>query len=156
MEHMEHIEIIDNPEKKSFLRKGAEAAFTVLMWGIWSYLLLPILNLILWLIGIRIFYLELVAGSAYPEFLALARNAGWIVFTIFVILRCWGLYNYWKFGKVNRRTSVSSDFGERQLSEHFQVSSEIVRDLRTQKEVLWPVRGDEPRNIADWLSAKKK
>jgi poly-beta-1,6-N-acetyl-D-glucosamine biosynthesis protein PgaD len=153
---MEHIEIIDNPEKKSFLRKGAEAAFTVLMWGIWSYLLLPILNLILWLIGIRIFYLELVAGSAYPEFLALARSAGWIVLTIFVILRCWGLYNYWKFGKVNRRTSVSSDFGERQLSEHFQVSSEIVRDLRTQKEVLWPARGDESRNIADWLSAKKK
>lgn len=150
------MEIIDKPEKKSFLRKVAEAGFTVFMWGIWSYLLLPVLNILLWLIGIRIFYVELIDGAVYPEILDLLRKAGWSVLTIFVILRSWGIYNYRKFGKLKRRTSVGSDSGEQQLSEHFHISGEMIRDLQRQKEVRWPVYSDSEETLSDWLSSKAK
>jgi poly-beta-1,6-N-acetyl-D-glucosamine biosynthesis protein PgaD len=133
------MEIIDKPEKKSLLRKITEAGFTVFMWGVWSYLLFPILNIIFWLIGIRIVYLELFAGATYLDILNVLKKAGWSVFAIFMILRCWGLYNYWKFGRLNRRTSVATGTGEKTLSEYFQIPEDVVKELKARKEVRWPL-----------------
>jgi len=150
------MEIIDKPEKKSLLRKITEAGFTAFMWGIWSYLLMPILNILLWLFGIRTLYIEIFAASTYLELLDLMEKAGWSVLTIFLILRCWGLYNYWKFGKLKRRVSAGSDTAELQLSDHFQLPVETIHVLQTQKEVLWPVSGNSQQDVADWVSGRPK
>ena len=95
---MSEINIIDNPDLKSFFRNVSEWSFTVLMWGLWIYFFMPIISFILWLIGVRHFYVELIEKGGYLEFLDLIHRLGWTIIVVFAILRLWGYYNYIKFG----------------------------------------------------------
>jgi poly-beta-1,6-N-acetyl-D-glucosamine biosynthesis protein PgaD len=60
---MPEIEIKDLPGIKSFLRNTAELSFTGFVWGIWIYMFLPILNIIMWFLGFSFFYIEVIEKS---------------------------------------------------------------------------------------------
>lgn len=136
---MSEIEIIDNPKLKSLPRNISEWSFTTVMWAVWLYLLLPLANVILWLLGIHVFYIEVFEKAGYLQMLHLVARMGWIILVVFIVLRFWGYYNYLRFGKKNRRTFVSSTSIE-QLSELFHLAPEQVDELQAQKEVTWPLQ----------------
>ena len=96
---MPEIEIIDKPKLKGFIRNIMELSFTSIMWVFWLYLFLPILTVVLWLTGIRIFYIEVIEDAGYRELINLWGKVGWSIIVVFLILRLWGFYNYWRFGK---------------------------------------------------------
>jgi biofilm PGA synthesis protein PgaD len=135
---MPEIEIIDKPKLKSFLRKITELSFTSLMWGLWFYLFLPLLNLVLWVLGIRYFYIEVFELGGYKGLINLLLKAGWVILTVFLVMRFWGLYNYWRFGKRERRKNLPSETFE-QTVEYFQVSPEQIQQVQSSKEVVWPL-----------------
>lgn len=134
---MPDIEIIDNPKLKSFIRGTTEWSFTTLVWAFWLYLLLPLLNIVLWGFGVRYFYVEVFKKGGHQQLLDLLEKMGWAILVVFIVLRLWGYYNYQKFGKKNRRKSMSSTTDE-QISEFFHVSAEQITELRSTKEVVWP------------------
>ncbi|HLA00847.1 MAG TPA: poly-beta-1,6-N-acetyl-D-glucosamine biosynthesis protein PgaD [Thermodesulfovibrionales bacterium] len=136
---MPEIEIIDKPKLKSFLRKTTELSFTSLMWGLWFYLFLPLLNLVLWVLGIQYFYIEVFELAGYKGLINLLLKAGWVILGVFLILRFWGYYNYWRFGKRERRKSFPSETLEKTV-EYFQVSPEQIQDLQSSKEIVWPLQ----------------
>jgi biofilm PGA synthesis protein PgaD len=136
---MPEIEIIDKPKLKSFLRKIAELGFTSLMWGLWFYLFLPLLNLVLWVLGIRYFYIEVFELAGYKGLINLLLKAGWVILIVFLILRFWGFYNYWRFGKRERRKSLPSETFEK-MSEYFQIPPEQIQHIQSSKEVVWPLQ----------------
>lgn len=98
---------------------------------------------ILWLLGIRHFYLEIIQKSGYLDFLHLVERVGWIILIVFGILRLWGWYNYKKFGHLNRRKFPRSTTPE-QLSKYFEVPVETIKTLQTQKEVLIDTENAHP------------
>jgi biofilm PGA synthesis protein PgaD len=130
------IEIIDYPGLKGALLNMGEWSFTACMWILWGYLFLPLLNILLWLIGIRHFYATIIVEAHYHDVMAMARKTGWLVIVVFLLLRGWGIYNYYRFGKHERRISVSPA-STRQLAEFFCVTEDAVIRLRDQKEVVW-------------------
>jgi len=133
---MPEIEIRDNPKLRSFFRNITEVTFTGFVWGIWAYLLLPLVNIIMWIVGLRLIEKSVIEQLGYAEMLALISKMGWIVLIVFLILRLWGLYNYKRFGKRSRRKS-SSPVTVEQLAAHFQVPAEQVEYMRSQKEIVW-------------------
>jgi poly-beta-1,6-N-acetyl-D-glucosamine biosynthesis protein PgaD len=138
---MPEIKIIDNPSLKGFFRNMGEWSFTVLMWGVWVYFFLPIINIILWLFGIRHFYIELVEKGGYYEFLNLIERIGWLILIVFAILRLWGWYNYKKFGQLNRRKFPLATTTEK-LSEYFKIPIKTIQELQGQKEVIIDTESD--------------
>lgn len=148
---MPEIEIKDNPKLKSFLRKVTELSFTSVIWGMWIYLFLPILNITLWVLGVRYFHIEVIEEVGYLELLDLLNKLGWTVLVLFVAFRSWGYYNYWRFGRRNRRKTVSPTVVE-ELAGYFQIPLEQVEQLRSKKEVVW---GDLNRDVGDWLANSK-
>lgn len=135
---MPEIEIIDKPKLKSFLRKITELSFTSLMWGLWLYLFLPLLNLVLWVLGIRYFYVEVFELAGYKGLINILLNAGWVILFVFLILRFWGIYNYHRFGKRERRKGFPPATLEK-LAENFQISPEQIQHIQSSKEVIWPL-----------------
>jgi biofilm PGA synthesis protein PgaD len=135
---MPEIEIIDNTKLKSFLRNVSEWSFTTLVWALWLYLFLPLLNIILWLLGIRFFYVEVIEKAGYLQLLNLFTKMGWSILVVFIVLRFWGYYNYFRFGKKDRRKFVSSTTVE-QLSGVFNLPPEKIIELQSKKEVTWPL-----------------
>jgi poly-beta-1,6-N-acetyl-D-glucosamine biosynthesis protein PgaD len=130
------IAILDFPDLKGALRNMGEWSFTTFMWILWGYLFLPLLNILLWLIGVGHFYATIIVEAHYHDVMAMARQTGWLVIVVFLLLRGWGLYNYYRFGKSERRISVSPA-STRQLAEFFGVAEDTVLQLRDQKEVIW-------------------
>ena len=134
---MTNIEIIDNPSLKGFFRNIGEWTVTVLMWGIWVYFFLPILNIVLWLMGVRYFYSEVIAPRAYAELLSLLGHLGWIILVVFIILRLWGYYNCARFGKLTRRKFPAPTTAE-DISQFCNIPVERILMFQSQKEVFWP------------------
>lgn len=145
---MPEIEIRDNPKLKSFLRNVGEWSFTTLMWALWLYLFLPLLNVILWFLGIRFFYVEVFEKAGYVQLLNLLNKIGWGILAVFAILRFWGYYNYLRFGRKDRRKSTSSTTVG-QLSESFNLPPEKILELQSQKEVVWPPQHNLNQDAAD-------
>jgi len=135
---MPEIKIIDNAKLKSFPRNVSELSFTMLVWALWLYLFLPLLNIILWLLGIHFFYAEVIEKAGYLQLLSLFTRMGWSILVVFAVLRFWGYYNYFRFGKKDRRKFASSTTVE-QLSGFFNISSEKIVELQSKKEVVWPL-----------------
>lgn len=141
---MPQIELIDNRGLKDFWRNATEWGFTTIMWALWLYLFLPLLNVILWAFGVRIFYIELVQKKGYLELLRLLENLGWIVLVIVSVLSAWGYYNYKRFGKKERRKHSRSSSTEA-LSAVFGIPSDKIVELQESEEVFWPPGGDPER-----------
>ena len=141
---MPEIKIIDNPKVKSFIRNIGEWSFTTLMWGLWIYLFLPLLNVILWLLGFHLFYVKVIERGGYIHLLNLLGKVGWAVLLIFGILRLWGYYNYVRFGRKNRRKIVAPTTAD-QLSGFFHLPPDQVLELQSKKEVVWPMETDKNR-----------
>ncbi|PIP12730.1 MAG: poly-beta-1,6-N-acetyl-D-glucosamine biosynthesis protein PgaD [bacterium (Candidatus Stahlbacteria) CG23_combo_of_CG06-09_8_20_14_all_40_9] len=148
---MSEIEIIDKPKLKSFIRNLTEMSFTVIIWGFWLYLFLPLLTFVLWLLGIRYFYTEVIEAAGYRELINLWGKVGWSILGIFLILRLWGYYNYWRFGKRERRKRFSSNTYHK-LAEYFQIPLEQLPTLQSSKEVVWPMKDNPEKDVAKWIT----
>jgi poly-beta-1,6-N-acetyl-D-glucosamine biosynthesis protein PgaD len=135
---MPEIKIIHNAKLKSFPRNVSEWSFTMLIWALWLYLFLPLFNIILWLLGIHLFYEEVIEKAGYLQLLSLFTKMGWSILVVFAVLRLWGYYNYLRFRKKDRRKFVSSTTVE-QLSVHFNLPPEQIIELQSKKEVTWPL-----------------
>lgn len=131
---MKEIKIIERPDLKSGLRNITEGSITTVMWAAWIYLLMPLINVILWILGVRIFYVELVEKSGFAKIIAMIYNMGWIVVVVFVSLWLWGYYNLKRYGKMQRRKELRPRQDEKILKE-LGISEELHQMMRTQKEV---------------------
>lgn len=151
---MPEIKIIDKPKLKSLLRNVTELSFTGIMWGLWLYLFLPLLNLVLWLLGIRYFYIEVIENAGYKELINLLSRLGWIILVVFLIMRLWGYYNYRRFGKRDKRKSLPSNV-DKEMAEYFQIPLEQVLDLQLSKEVVWPIQQDLKQDVVNWMDKKR-
>jgi biofilm PGA synthesis protein PgaD len=124
------------------------------MWAFWIYLFLPLVNLVLWLVGIRFFYIEVIEKAGYLELLNLLGKVGWAIIVVFLILRLWGLYNYRRFGRRERRKSLPVDTLKK-LAEHFEVQPDKIIQMQSNKEIVWPVQKDIKHDVAQWIANKK-
>jgi len=149
------IRIIDAPKAKSLPRKIADYGFTTLMWALWLYLLMPLVNLLLWALGIHYFYTQVISTTTSDDILGLMHAAGWSILGVFVTLRIWGMYNYWAFGKHDRRKTkdMSTIYG---LARFHKIPPSRILAMQQRKEVVWPMyRSLHPdRDVEDWLAGK--
>jgi len=98
---------------KSPLRKFIEDTITVVCWGIYLYLLLPLFTLVLWVFGVQTIYDQIIGEKGYEELARLLQNGGVTVLVIFLIVSGWTYYNYlWFLRRGERRggqVKISSD-----------------------------------------------
>ena len=108
-----HPEVFVQDEVKSPLRKFIEDFITVVCWGIYLYLLLPLLTLVLWVFGVQTIYDQIIGAKGYEELARLLQNGGITVLIIFLIVSGWTYYNYlWFLRRGERRggqVKISSD-----------------------------------------------
>lgn len=130
------IGIIDHPQLKSVLRNMGEWSFTTFMWVLWGYLFLPLVNILLWIFGGHLFYFTVFEEAHYRDAVDMFQKTGWFVLAVFLALRGWGVYNYHRFGKRDRRRSMPpASIG--QLADFFNLPEATVARMQNQKEVEW-------------------
>ncbi|MCE5312940.1 MAG: poly-beta-1,6-N-acetyl-D-glucosamine biosynthesis protein PgaD [Nitrospiraceae bacterium] len=133
------IKIIERPDLKSRFRNLTETGITAFMWAAWIYLLMPLANILLWIFGIRIFYIELIEKSGFSKIMDMIYNMGWIAVAVFLSFWLWGYYNLKRYGKMHRRRTLRPRHDEKMLNA-LGISPELHRMMRMQKEVVFEWR----------------
>ncbi|HDD44850.1 MAG TPA: poly-beta-1,6-N-acetyl-D-glucosamine biosynthesis protein PgaD [Candidatus Desulfofervidus auxilii] len=124
------MEIIDEPQLKSPLRYIIEGSITLALWAIWIYWILPIVNLILWLLGIRLFYYQIFMKGGYEEFIVIMKQGGLIAFIITAIILLWIYYNYLWFLKRGERRTKKITITDEQISNFFNIDAKLLKKMK--------------------------
>jgi poly-beta-1,6-N-acetyl-D-glucosamine biosynthesis protein PgaD len=68
---------------------------------------------------------------------------GLTVIMVFIIMRAWGYYNYWRFGRRNKRKNLP-DATPAKISEIFRLSPDEIVTLQASKEVTFSFNKEGP------------
>lgn len=124
--------IIDKPELKSILRKITEGSITFILWLCWSYFILPLVNLFLWLLGIRLFYREALSHQGYLYFLEVLQKGGFIIFVITLLIIGWIYYNYLLFKKRGERRKGTKVINDEEIAALYNIDPNTSNKFKKQ------------------------
>ncbi|MDX8385251.1 MAG: poly-beta-1,6-N-acetyl-D-glucosamine biosynthesis protein PgaD [Gallionella sp.] len=126
--------IIEHPEWQTPKQRLMLGSITLVFWMAWFYLWMPILSIIGWLLGIKLFHYQMIALGGIQEFMGMLV---WYAIGIFLLggsLIAWATYNIRRFKNVNRRRPrkvVTEEF----QADYFEVEVNDVRAWR-QSQIL--------------------
>jgi len=126
--------IISRPQSVSSMRKGTEMTATVVGWFIWAVLCRPLVLLILWVLGVEIFYEHMIRLKGIFSLADSVLLYYVIVVVFYLIIRGWSSYNQWKFRGKDRRVrnpAVSSQ----DLEQFFKLPPKTVKKVQAWKDI---------------------
>jgi biofilm PGA synthesis protein PgaD len=132
---MPEIIIEDKPELRGAARTTVEWVFTTLMWALWLYLFLPMVTVVLWAAGLHYLYHTVIEPAVLTQVIEMSIRLVVFVLLVFIALRGWGYYNYYAFGRLNRRKQ-SAAITPADLARHFGLSEHRLRMLQNEKEIV--------------------
>lgn len=121
--------IIDRPELQARHRRVVYSTVTLLAWGLWMYLWLPLVSLLAWWFGVRAFTREFVVPRTDILLDTLAIYA-LVVSALGITLILWSRYNLHRYGPRGRR-QAPNQVSDREVSEWFGVPEEQLPSIRS-------------------------
>lgn len=89
--------------RRPAVQHTAVVTLTALFWLAWLYLIAPLLSLVLWLLGYRIFVDEILGQGGYQALLAELRRYGLVVLGMWLAMLVWVDWNLRHYGGHNKR-----------------------------------------------------
>lgn len=120
--------VIDNPELQARHKRVVYSAATLMAWSVWMYLWLPLVSLLAWWFGVRVFIRELVVPETRMLLLTLAVYAI-VVAVLALLVVAWSQYNLRRFGRRQRRRAAPS-VTDREIAKWFDVPEAVIGAVR--------------------------
>ena len=98
--------LIERPDLQSPRQRTLYGALTLVFWGIWFYLWLPLLALLAWSLGVQQAFKYMVVLGGYQDVLSLLGIYSLIILGLGGALVAWALYNIIRFRGLERRIGV--------------------------------------------------
>lgn len=126
--------LIRKPYAQPRLKRAAWGFVTAAFWGLYIYLWLPLVTLILWLLGVRTAFFELYTRQHQVEpFLIIAIPA--MAALCALVLIGWAEYNRWRFARQDRR-SPQEDVGMDEVARCLGADQRLAQQLGQSKVTL--------------------
>ncbi|MGD0960316.1 MAG: poly-beta-1,6-N-acetyl-D-glucosamine biosynthesis protein PgaD [Methylomonas sp.] len=136
--------IINNPDLQTIRQKYSSTLLTFVFWLIWLYLWTPLITLIAWYFGVKLFYFQMFDLRGIDEVIADAVIFYEIVACIGVSFGVWALYNYARFKNLERRKALPS-VTTGQLAVFFGVEEQQIAELQDAQRIS--IQFDEQANM---------
>jgi biofilm PGA synthesis protein PgaD len=118
--------IINRPELQPKAQRVAWSMVTLIAWGFWFYFWLPVVSLVAWIFGVRLFIEHMFVEEA-QKYVSSLGNYAVIVLSMAAVLMTWSIYNYTRYGKRNRRKAAPR-VEKAEIAEFFKVEmSELIK-----------------------------
>jgi biofilm PGA synthesis N-glycosyltransferase PgaC len=112
-------------------RRVFELGLTMVFWGLWAYLVAPMLSLLLWFAGIYLFADRMITLGGYEVFARQLGTYSAVVAAMCMALLGWVLWNQKRYGGPrNRRTVHPRHLSESEVSRAMALSPASVGALR--------------------------
>lgn len=124
------------------LPTGIVSLLTLLFWGVWLYLVLPLVSLLLWFFGVRLFIQEITKG-AYEGLRASLADYSLVLLVLVALLAAWIGWNVSRYGgSKDRRTVRLADVTDREVQKWFRLDESLLSVLRDERFVHVDLDGD--------------
>ena len=124
--------IINAPGLQTMRQRFASSFVTLIFWGVWIYLWLPLVSLLAWMVGIDLFYQQMIVQSGYQSVFELVGWFALVILFMAVTLLGWARYNQFLFRGKDRRKNVKAvEIVE--IADRFQVNVFQLREWRRSK-----------------------
>ena len=93
--------IINRPEAMSSVRKNSELTIMTVSWFVWFFLCRPLIILFLWFAGYKFLYEHMIRLGGYKGLISFWKIYLSVIFTIFLMINGWNVYNDSIFSRIN-------------------------------------------------------
>jgi biofilm PGA synthesis protein PgaD len=115
------------------LPTGILSALTLLFWGVWLYLVLPLVSLVLWVFGVRFVIREITEGG-YEGLRASLFAYSSVLLGLLGLLALWIAWNVTRYGgDKDRRTVKRGEVGDAEVRKAFQLDEGLLSALRGER-----------------------
>ena len=115
-------------------RKGAIYLLTMIFWGLWTYLVMPILSLVLWFLGFQLFTRQMTELGGYTTLLYSLRDYSLVFLGIVLALLLWILWNVVRYGgSKDRRTVKKDEVPDVEIAQAHSMDMALLTDLRAEQ-----------------------
>ena len=115
--------------------QARDTVLTLLMWGIYIYLWIPLITLAAWLLGFEHFYEIMITYGGFEVVLELLDWYALVLILISVCIVSWSGINYYRFHNRERRYAVPVTRAQK-ISEFFGLSDAEVERIQTSRRLL--------------------
>jgi len=135
---------------------------TVLFWGLWLYLIAPLISLFFWFGGVYLFLDRMVALGGYQELVDKAYQYSFAILAMWTLLGAWVIWNQKRYGTKNkdRRNSRPNHVSRISMKTSTGLDFPLLDQLRHSKEIFIhfdedkkPVLESRPRGNTRVMSA---
>jgi poly-beta-1,6-N-acetyl-D-glucosamine biosynthesis protein PgaD len=128
---------------------GVLALLTVLFWGVWLYLVLPLVSLLLWAFGVRLF-IEQIRNGGYEGLRAPLIAYSSALLVLVSLLALWIAWNVTRYGgRSDRRTVKRAEVPDWVVRGAFHLDESLVSVLRSERLVRVDLDSDGVVTVAD-------
>ena len=85
-------------------QRVTELTLTTLFWLAWLYLIMPLISLLLWAVGVRLFVEEMIVRGGYEALIAEFVHYGLVILAMLVATLLWVYWNLRRYGRHEKRT----------------------------------------------------
>lgn len=115
------------------LPAGLLSLLTVGFWAVWLYLVMPLVSLLLWIFGVRLFMEKLSNGSFEGLRTSLVAYSS-ILLVLVGLLALWIAWNVVRYGgSHDRRTVKRAEFTDQEVREAFRLDGTLLEVMRTER-----------------------
>jgi poly-beta-1,6-N-acetyl-D-glucosamine biosynthesis protein PgaD len=132
------------------VKSGLLWALTAVFWGLWLYLVLPLLDLVLWALGVRLVLYQMVDLGGYQGLIRSLVGYSVVLLSIVAALLLWILWNVRRYGgEHDRRTVMPADLTDPEIAAVFRLDEGALADLRQMRSVLVDFDADDCLTLSD-------
>ncbi len=134
--------IIDRPDLKSRPLLFGEGVLTILFWGFWFYLWLPLVSLMAWIFGFKFLYRQMIELGGFAGFIQQLNIFSSGIALVSGAIAIWSFYNYKRYGSYNRRNKLLKTNTE-QLAATLNVSTKRLSEIQQAKRIVFSFTDDD-------------
>jgi len=109
---------------------------TALFWGLWLYMIAPLISLAFWFGGVYLFLDRMVVLGGYQELIDKAYQYSFAILAMWVILGLWVVWNQKRYGKKERRHLRPTHVSRFSLKSSTGLDFPLLDQLRHSKEIF--------------------
>ncbi len=151
--HYKNELIIDTPSLLSLKQRYSFSVVTFLFWVLWFYLWNPLVSLLAWMFGARIFYDNMIALGGWPGLIEKLTAYVLTLFAMGLVFFGWALYNNFRFYNKKRRGKMWK-VNALNLSDYFKITPDDVLSCKSSKRFV--VNFDGGGNITHFSNESMK
>jgi len=115
--------------------RARDTVLTLVMWGIYIYLWIPLITLAAWLLGFERFYEVMISYGGFTVVIGLMDVYGLTIIGIAICVVSWSGINYYRFHSKERRYAVPAT-DPKKIGEFFGLPEAEAARVRTSRRLL--------------------